>query len=430
MMATQSILSKTLPVIIRTPSEASTSNPSTPPTPLEVSLTYAQASPTLTLTLSDFSTRLLLLRATLTPTTYATLRAEQGLTVDLPAFPAHLANLLSLPLHDNRYAAHLVLPPESQPESPATFSIVEHHHYQVAVRFQLPLYHADQPTLLSALVSRHRAATHAQQAAEHARKTDAEAAAVAATSASSNLAAKQAHIAELEAGLEKERMALSRRDAEFAALQAKLAVEEGLRVAAKGATERAEIRAGEADLAKEEVIRLKGELVTIRVEMETMQAEVGETEALRKRAMEGDAACGRVAELERERDAALEQEGVAVGKARRLQAELRIMRGRDRVKFEIIGRQEEMVGTLEREIRKLKDRVAMAEVEKEGLSARVEGMQSKLEENAAVLRSDQQVIAYLNRELNRRDGDDWQRGSSRERERLAEMPRDSAVTSQ
>lgn len=50
----------------------------------------------------------------------------------------------------------------------------------------------------------------------------------------------------------------------------------------------------------------------------------------------------------------------------------------------------------------MRDRAALLEVEKDGLSERLKSASRKLEENAAVLASDQQVIAYLNRELNER----------------------------
>ena len=84
------------------------------------------------------------------------------------------------------------------------------------------------------------------------------------------------------------------------------------------------------------------------------------------------------------------------------EADAKSARAKGRVKGALIAKLEERISSLERDSRRVRDRAAMLEVEKDGLQGRLSSAMSKLEENRATIDSDQQVIAYLNRELNDR----------------------------
>lgn len=93
----------------------------------------------------------------------------------------------------------------------------------------------------------------------------------------------------------------------------------------------------------------------------------------------------------------------------RLHNEVRTLRSKSRIKSALIQKQELVIkqrdaslSELQREIVRVRDRAALLHVQKEGVDSRLNAALTKLEENRAVLQSDQQVIAYLNRELNER----------------------------
>lgn len=371
--------------------------PQTAPVSLSVHLTHSPSQSQLTLTISDLSTRLLHLYNVETANTYPALRESQSLRIDFSAFPAHLADLLRRPITDDSFIAILLISDDTSINP--LLRLLELSHYKTISHLDLSLTHSTQPELLAALADRAREAdASAQQAAE----------------------------------VENQ---LALRNAELKALRGNLSSAEAAIAAAGAAREKAEHDLQEA--LREKMNRHDADSQRLHDEIAMLQARLADIPRLRaemedlQRAMEEAVAAEKMTTrqldtVRAERDRAAEEirkGNIILGK---VQAEVRVLRGKGRVKANLIQKlemtlQEEKgrCAGLERDIRRERDRRALLEVEKEGLADRLKLALGKLEENRAVLDSDQQVITYLNRELNDRVmgdiGTGGTRGGSRSR---------------
>lgn len=397
-MSSETLLSAQLPVTILPPSTTLPSAPpTTPPTPFSATLTYDALSTTLTLTLSDLSTRLLLLSTSLTPSTYMPIRSAHSLRLDFPAFPSRLAELLLLPRSDPSYALQLHLP-ERDDAAPIALRLVQFNVYKAFLHIELSLSRASEPQLVAALAARAREAQAAGARADEAQRLADERQAL--------LEASQAEVERLRAATAQSG------DVRRAADDAQARLEET----------RAEIAGLRAALAQQEekTRRAEDRMEMLLRETQALHAAAGTVEALREAVAEAERKAAAAERTVEEMQAGVERTRREVQESKereeRGRAEVRQMRAKGKVKSAVIAKQEAVVvarekrvGALERELRRVRDRAAMLEVEKEGLSGRLSSAFSKLEENATVLRSDQQVIQYLSKELNERlAGGEWE----------------------
>lgn len=427
-MSSHTLLSTQLPITILPPSATLPSSPpTTPSTPLSATLTYNALSTTLTLTLSDLSTRLLLLSVSLTPALYAPVRSAHSLRLDFASFPSRLAELLLLPRSDPSYILQLHLP-ERDDGATVPLRLVQFNAYKAFLHVELPLRRASKEELVAALAARAREAESAI-----------------------------ADAAEKKALADERLRLLGQARAEFEQLKNSLPERDEVQRTA----DEASLRAGEAH-AQNQALRaqiaerdqrlhgLQSELAEVHGRVGTLPGLQDARAEAERRAVAAEAvmAEGRAAAdlLCAERDAARTELNATREREGRRQTELRASRAKGKVKAAVIAKQEaavraaeKRIAALEREVRRARDRAAMLEVEKEGLSGRLSSACSKLEENAAVLQSDQQVIEYLSRELNERlvggEWDEAERGRGR-RETTAneggrgdDLQRDVPVTS-
>lgn len=390
-MSSNTLLSSQLPVIILPPAPTLPSTPpTTPSTPLSATLTYNALSTTLTLSLSDLSTRLLLLSVSLTPALYSPIRATHSLRLDFAAFPSRLAELLLLPTTDPSYVLQLHLP-ERDEQQTVPLRLVQFNAYKAFLHIELPLQRASEQELVAALAARAREAESAfSDAAEKQRLAD----------------ERLRLLTEARTEIEQLRAALAERD------NAQRNADEATQRAQHARAETDALRAQIADRdekinqGEQRIQLLQKEVAELRRKIETLPALRDANAGVERRAVAAEAALAeaRVAldTLRTERQAASEREA-------KLETELRSSRAKGKVKAAIINKQEaavlaseKRIAVLERDLRRSRDRAAMLEVEKEGLSGRLSSACSKLEENATVLQSDQRVIEYLSRELNER----------------------------
>eukprot|EP00177_Eucheuma_denticulatum_P004081 GFKZ01007391.1.p1 GENE.GFKZ01007391.1~~GFKZ01007391.1.p1 ORF type:complete len:404 (-),score=84.32 GFKZ01007391.1:226-1437(-) len=387
-MPTDILLSTSLPVTL-----SPTATP-LPPTLLHTHVTYTHSTTTLAVTVSDLSHRLLLLSTSLTPSTYTPLRASQHLRVDFPSFPSHLIALLQKPLSNNSFSLLLELPGDDDDNAThASLQIIEMTAYKAISHLELSLQHASQATLIDALAERVRSLQQVgeQLQAETDRRKGKE----------QEVNELQRRAAEMEVTCGRYEEERQKREDLQARLGQMDAVEKGLReevdrLERQARMERTRVEELEGivrgingereEFVRQEVERVRGEaerrLLDMREEMEGV-----------KREMAG---------VERER----EEWGVERG---RLKEEVKVLKAKGKVKTEVIQRQEGVIGReeskvsrWERECRRLRDRLGLLQVEKEGLEGRLDGLVRKLEEREEVVKSDSRVIAYLNRELNER----------------------------
>lgn len=355
---------------------------STRPTQLTVTLTQSSGNAELLFSLSELTTRLLLLTHSITSASYATLRDTQALRVDFNHLAPELCTLLRRPSQDRTFLAVLSQPDETR----HTFEIVQLSNFRLLSHIELSLIPAPRAEVLSTLAARAR---------------DAEALA---QSVQVELSAARAETASLAAALEQARtqiadiptlrIAASRADAADAQSGAARAEADEAR-----ATAAAEARArADADIAR----------ATAEAAADAARADVTaltrELEAVRARADALPQAQRAVTEL-------AAQVRAANTVAERMREELRGARERDRVRGAVMERQESTVASLEarvaelqRDNRRLSDTAQMRTVERDGVQRRLDAALRKSEEMQIVLASDREIIAYLNRELNAREG--------------------------
>lgn len=241
----------------------SSTAPAGPPSSLLVTISSNQSSSALTLTLSDFSSTPLLLSMTLTPATYAPLRASQSLRVTFADFPHHLAGLFGRLGSVPAFSAVLVLP---DGDAEARLSILETNQFRVLPHLEVGLARAGGEDVLRALREAMRAAEErARDAGE--RRAEAEAERVAAV-ARAEAAEEEARKARVEGGQERIRR------------------------------EAADAKAAEAE---KEVGRMGGVVEGLEVALGKVRrkARVCEEVVLRQEKVVGEGE-GRIAELERE----------------------------------------------------------------------------------------------------------------------------------
>lgn len=419
-MAPRILLSSIIPVILLPPNAPRTLTTTAPTTDLSALLTHSPAEDSVTLTLSDLSTRLLLLHHVLTAAQYAPLRESQSLLIDFAAFPTHLCDLLQRATATDDYVATLRLPPILEKPSSGTdnlpamttvtgigveqaiLSIVQTSAVKSITHIELQLRRASHEELMAAVAGRAREAeladaraTHLQRVLDEERgraRDDAARSTQQITELSDKIKLLEREVAETSA----ERNRLVQLDDEVRRLREEL-------------SERDErLETARADIA--ETSKVRDENDELRAVSDRSNATAARAEEARKRAIiERDDAKRETERVVAERDslaAEITRGNDIIG---RLQNEVRTLRAKAKVKSTVLGRQEEVVNRLEtrvaeleRDVRRARDRAALLEVEKDGLNEQVSSMKHKLEENAAVLASDQQVIAYLNRELNER----------------------------
>lgn len=397
-MSSHTLLSTQLPIIILPPSSTLPSSPpTTTSTPLSVTLTYNALSTTLTLTLADLSTRLLLLSVSLTPALYAPVRSAHSLRLDFASFPSRLAELLLLPRSDPSYILQLHL---SERDDGATVPLrfVQFNAYKAFLHVELPLRRASKEELVAALAARAREAE-----------------------------AAIADAAEKQILADERLRLLGQARSEVEQLKNSLSERDEVQRTADEASHRAEEARARNEALRAQIAERDQRLYSVQSELAELRGRVGTLPELRDATAEAERRAGAAQaalvecratadSLRAERDAARTELNAAREREGRLQTELRASRAKGKVKAAVIAKQEAAVrvaekrlAALEREVRRTRDRTAMLEVEKEGLSGRLSSACSKLEENAAVLQSDQQVIEYLSRELNERlVGGEWE----------------------
>lgn len=362
-----------------------------PSTELQAQLLYSSVDSTLTLTLSDFSTRLLLLHHNLTAETYAEFRDTQSLRIDFTSFRGHLVELIQKPVTSSDFVAVLVLPDEEHRTEPVLLRIVQLSAYKAITHIELPFERASQQQLITALAERARIANSARDRTERLLRVVEE---------------KDNALLQLKEEVESLRT-------EAAQLNHQRQETQTLQIAREqDAAVISELREvlGEKEGQLEELQKQAGELDQVTEQTHELNTAIAEEKRLREEEQHKHSdVSNRLTEME-ERAENLQKE-VDSGKdvIGKLQTEVKSLKAKSMVKSAVIAKQETAVeaqeariATLERDVRRVRDRAAMLEVEKEGLSGRLSSACNKLEENAAVLANDQQVIAYLNRELNNR----------------------------
>lgn len=416
-MSPRTLLSASIPFVLLPHDAPRTPTATGPPTNISVFLTHSPADDTLTLTLSDLSTRLLLLHHVLTATRYAPLRESQSLLIDFAAFPNHLCDLFHRVSSASDYVATLRLPPISSgtPSTPpdvsnshdiAVLRVVQTSAVKSITHIELTLRRASHEELVSAVAARAREAQLAEDRVNELQNTlkqQRDQALQDTRTAEQSIQQLKDNISRLENRLQHSQ--------EIDARATRL--DEEVRRLSQSLNE-AEVQARNARIEADAVIDVQGEVERLRQLVETAQSENGRIDdALQRASAERDEARRESDRIRSERDEATAE--IAKGNAiiERLQSEVHTARAKNKVKAAVIARQEQTVrrlesrvAELERDVRRARDQVALLEVEKDGLNSRLTSALRKLEENAAVLASDQQVIAYLNRELNERAAGD------------------------
>eukprot|EP00178_Gracilaria_changii_P013436 TRINITY_DN37_c0_g1_i1.p2 TRINITY_DN37_c0_g1~~TRINITY_DN37_c0_g1_i1.p2 ORF type:complete len:434 (-),score=96.01 TRINITY_DN37_c0_g1_i1:3967-5268(-) len=406
-MAADALLDETLPLVV-----LRRAAPGPPPsrTSLNASVVWSESNATLTLTLFDLSAELLLLRHVQTASSYPALRAAQSLRVDFAQFAAHLVGLLRRVLSDEAYVAQLHMgvsaeraaiaegvdaaevefhtPSEGVREEAvpdtALLRIVEIATFKVITHIELVMHHASNQLLVTTLAALARGVTSSAQRQR-----------------------------ELEASLEDTRRQLQEADARADRVQSLLTdAENKLREnqhelqrceQLQQVVERSEQRVKELELSDEQFGATAAECERLRAVVDSFTENEGKKEA------EIEELKRRVHTVTAQREEACKEIEKGNAIIEKLQNELRSCRARSRVKSKLIAKQEQIVGErdvkineLQRDVVRVRDRAALLQVQKEGVEERLREALGKLEENRAVLQSDQQVIAYLNRELNDR----------------------------
>lgn len=413
-MSPRTLLSASFPFVLLPHDAPYTPTATGPPTHLSVLLAHSPADDTLTLTLSDLSTRLLLLRNVLTATHYAPLRDSQSLLIDFAAFPNHLCDLFHHVSSAPDYVATLRLPPAAHPSgSPvnqqhgphldtAILRIIQTSHVKSITHIELSLRQASHEELVSAVAGRAREAQLAEDRARNLEKALNQARDQAQQESSRARETIQQFSEDVQR-LEDKLRQFDQIESRATHLEAEVQRLNQALIHSKQDT--CDARAGADTVAK-----VREEMEQLRRANESTQEEINRSrENFRCAVVERDEAHRECERIRAERDEATGE--ITRGNAiiERLQTEIHTARAKNKVKSTVISRQEQNVrqleariAELERNVRRSQDQVALLEVEKDGLNDRLKSLMHKLEENMAVLASDQQVIAYLNRELNER----------------------------
>lgn len=436
------LLSASVPFVLLPHDAPHTPTATGPPTNISVLLTHSPADDTLTLTLSDLSTRLLLLRNVLTATRYTPLRESQSLLIDFAAFPNHLCDLFHHASSAPDYVATLRLPPAmtNLPGPPADqqhdphldvafLRIIQTSHVKSITHIELSLRRASHEELVAAVAARAREA----QLAEDRARDMGEALSQARDQARREASRAEETIQGLEDSVQRLEDRLRQSDQiESRATHLEAEVNRLNQALAQSEQDTRDARSEADALAK-----VREEMERLHQASESAQEEIARSrEDIRHAIIERDEARRECERIRGERDEATSE--IARGNAiiERLQGEIHTARAKNKVKAAVITRQEQTVrqlearvAELERGVQRSRDQVALLEVEKDGLNDRLTSAMRKLEENVAVLASDQQVIAYLNRELNERvAGDAGATVRSTERERRRTSSRDGIPT--
>jgi len=306
----------------------------------------------LILTLSDLAARsgngdLLLLRHTLTAATYGTLRDSQALRVDFSGFPLQLAELLRRPAVDSAFVAVLSLGTNnnnnnnSNSNSGDRFEIVQLSQFRLLAHIELELERATADELLDALQLCIR----------------------------ENMSENES-MRRVEEGLRNELVTTQTRLREA---EERCGEMEALRTAANNA----DAATAAADASRQTLEATRRELLAASREASELRQRVGEMEDAAR--ISGD----RLGRLTSERD---EYRTRAAGFAEKRMAEIET-------------RLDEMKATN----RKLADSNEQLSRERDSERRKLKAAERAAEETAVVLASDRECIAFLNRELNRRD---------------------------
>lgn len=351
----------------------------------------------------------------LTATRYAPLRESQALLIDFAAFPNHLCDLFRHASTAPDYVATLRLPPatthssgtavnhEHDPQLDIAFlRIVQTSHVKSITHIELSLRRASHEELVAAVAARAREAQLAEdrvkelERALNAARDQAQRDASQAKETIQHLSDNVQRLEDRLSGLNQLETRSSHLDSEIQRLNQALAQSEQ------------DVR--DARVEAEAAAKVREEIERVHQASESAQEETARfREDYRRAVTERDEFHRECERIRAERDEATREIGRGNVIIERLQTEIRTARAKNKVKSTIITRQEQTVrrlesrvSELERDIRKSRDQVALLEVEKDGLNDRLTSALRKIEENMAVLASDQQVIAYLNRELNDR----------------------------
>lgn len=410
-MAPDVLLDTTLSVAVHSAAAAAaaSSSASPPPsaTPLNVTLAQSPTDSALTLTVFDLSSQLLLLHHTQTPASYPAFRHAQSLRIPFSALPDHLVDLLCRPQSNPSYLAslHLRLPPthpspefHTPPETPhpapvhhdastpahASFRVVEMSPFKAITHIDIPMQHASHAQLIATLADLARAGA-ASAARERSLKqslqsnqTDLQTLNARVKQLETDLSTAQRHLqraSDKQANCEQLRQQVAQRDDQLAQLPAQ--------------QQQIQQLTAQRD-------HLRSQLSALEQSVQTQQSHTEKLEQqVEKVTQQRNEACSEIEKGNQIID--------------RLQTEVRTLRSKSRIKSALIRKQELVVqqrdaslSELQREVVRVRDRAALLQVQKEGVDSRLNAALTKLEENRAVLQSDQQVIAYLNRELNER----------------------------
>ena len=408
-MTTTTLFDAAIPVCMHSPPDPRP--PSTAPkTNLVAVLTHSTTNSTLSLTLSDLTNRLLLLHHYQNANNFPSARSPKSLSVDFSAYPPLLAKYLNLTLSNPSFVAFLQLPHNLQhgerpwqevPEidtsqsNAVILSIIEFEQGYNTTRIEVEFTPATTDQIISELADRARKATHLQRRLvdEQAQNSTLRAQNGALTETVQRNAAK---LSEMTATNEQVESLTANLTDVKAKLQTALSDLQQLQVRESEAARLAEERAGrvrELEAQLGDVSRQTRSVADVERDQERrMQAVVRQRDEAAEQIRRGNTIIQSLQEKVRAQQADI----------KRIQADMRALRAKGKVKDAVIAKQEEKVASLQRECRRASDRVALLQVEKDGLDGRLTSAYAKLEENKAVIDSDQQVISYLNRELNDR----------------------------
>lgn len=376
-----------LPVVI-------TSRPGVPPpnavaTSLQAVLTLSPTA-TLSFTLSDLKDRLFIASFDLSAAEYPAVRDAQSLRVDFTSFPHRVADLLRRPASDPSFSAHLVFPDDildeetgerpssasaSQPLAQSvTFSILQTNNFKLLRHLDLTLSLAPASLVRRALADATKSADAARADAEDR-----------AAEASARAEAAEAQLDELRpdaAATPSLRNRITEVEARLADATAELDMLRPL--------------SAEVEVLREETNRLRNASSASSAECSAAQAQAAafEEELREARTRLHEAA----AELRKTNRAASHlEEGATMARRRARVAEAVVERQEAAVE-----REEKRAAAAERDLRRARDREEMLVVERDGTLARLEAARERIEEADVLQASNQQVIAYLNRQLNSR----------------------------
>lgn len=389
-----------IPVVV-SPRRSGPNGVTSAPVPLSAALTLSPTA-TLSFTLADLRDRLFHLAFELSAADYPAIRDSQALRVDFAAFPHRFAELLYKPAAEpNLFSAYLVLPENASDERPL-FTIFERNNFKNLKHLELHLSVSTDSVVRRAIADRAKRAES---------RIAIEQAAVAQVRDEKDALINSLREAEdRERSLREELSSLTRQRADdeavIATLRSDLDATSGLRQRIAELEGEISVKVGEIGELRarfEETRGLRNELEQVReslkVEVAAREKHAADAAALRDEATESAAKLNdAISEIER---------GNKI--IARLEHSSKDSRQKVRLSSAVIEKQEAAVlfnerriAELERDLRKTRDRLEMVELERDGLSARLNAAKEKLEEGEILQATNQQVIAYLNRQLNKR----------------------------